>query len=124
MSEQQPENTPATWPSVPIEETTPSAPAQAYPPAYPPAPQTSGSAIVALILSIGAWTICPIIPAIVALVFANMAKKEIAAGEGRVTGQGLVTAATIVAWINIGVWAAILAIGLIVLIVVGVAGAL
>lgn len=114
MSEQQPENPPATWPSV----------SPAPPASYPPPPQTSGSAIVALILSIGAWTICPIIPAIVALVFANMAKKEIAAGEGRVTGQGLVTAATIVAWINIGVWAALLVIGLIVIGIVAVAGSL
>ena len=116
MSEQQPENaesTPATWPSVP-----------AAPAAYPPAPQTSGNAIVALILSIGAWLICPVIPAIVALVFASMAKKEIAAGEGRVTGQGLVTASMIVAWINIGVWAAILVIGLLVLGIAAVAGAL
>jgi hypothetical protein len=53
-----------------------------------------------------------------------MAKKEIAAGEGRVTGQGLVTASTIVAWINIGVWAALLVIGLLALVLVAVAGAL
>lgn len=116
MSEQQPEYTPATWPSVPSEESAP--------PAYPAPPQTSGNAIVALILSIGSWIICPIIPAIVALVFANMAKKEIAAGEGRVTGQGLVTASMIVAWINIGVWAAVLVIGLLILVAVAVAGAL
>jgi uncharacterized membrane protein len=115
MTEQQPENSPATWPSVPEEQSAP---------AYPAPPQTSGNAIVALILSIGAWVICPIIPAIVALVFANMAKKEIAAGEGRVTGQGLVTASTIVAWINIGVWAALLVIGLLALVLVAVAGAL
>lgn len=114
MTEQQPDSPPATWPSVPEEQVTV---------VYPPAPQTSGNAIVALILSIGAWLICPIIPAIVALVFANMAKKEIAAGEGRVTGQGLVTASMIVAWINIGVWAALLVIGLLVLVLVAVAGA-
>jgi hypothetical protein len=113
MSGQQPDNaesSPAAWPSAPV--------------AYPPAPQTSGNAIVALILSIGAWVICPIIPAIVALVFAHMASKEIAAGEGRVTGQGLVCASMIVAWINIGVGAAFLVIGLVVLVVVAVSGAL
>ena len=113
MTEQQPENTPATWPSVPEERQAP---------AYPAPPQTSGNAIVALILSIGSWVICPIIPAIVALVFASMAKKEIAAGEGRVTGQGLVTASMIVAWINIGVWGAVVVLGLLIVVIAAVAG--
>jgi uncharacterized membrane protein len=95
----------------------------APPPAYGPTPQTSNSAVVALVLSIAAWVICPIIPAIVALVFANKADKEIAAGNGWVTGGGLVTASKIVAWINIGLYAALLAIGVLVLILAVVGGA-
>ena len=94
------------------------------PPAYGPTPQTSNSAIVALVLSIASWVICPIIPAIIALVFANKAEKEIAASNGWVTGGGLVTASKIVAWINIGLYAALLAIGVLVLILAAVGGAL
>lgn len=93
-------------------------------PAYGPFPKTSNNAIAALILSIVAWVICPIIPAIIALVFASKADKEIATSNGWVTGGGLVTASKIVAWINIGLYAALLAIGILVLILAAVGGAL
>jgi len=94
------------------------------PPAYTPMPQTSNSAIIALVLSIVAWVVCPIIPAIIALVFANKADKEILSSNGWVTGGGLVTAAKIVSWINIGLYAALIAIGLLVVILAAVGGAL
>ena len=94
------------------------------PPAYAPMPQTSNSAIIALVLSIVSWVVCPIIPAIIALVFANKADKEIVASNGWVTGGGLVTAAKIVSWINIGLYAALIAIGLLVVILAAVGGAL
>jgi len=93
------------------------------PPAYGPVPQTSNSAIVSLVLAIVAWVICPIIPAIIALVFASKADREIAMSNGWVTGRGLVTAAKIVAWINIGLYAAIVAVGVLVLILAAVGGA-
>jgi len=92
-------------------------------PAYGPFPKTSNNAIAALILSIVAWVVCPIIPAIIALVFANKAEKEIAVSNGWVTGGGLVTASKIVSWINIGLYAALLAIGVLVLILAAVGGA-
>ena len=60
--------------------------------------------------------------AIVALVLAASAQKEIAAGQGRVQGQGLVTAAKIISWINIGLWGAIVVIGAFFLILALVAG--
>ena len=94
------------------------------PPAYAPMPQTSNSAIIALVLAIVAWVVCPIIPAIIALVFASKADKEIAVSNGWVTGGGLVTAAKIVSWINIGLYAAIVAVGLLVVIIAAVGGAL
>ena len=116
------------WPSQPAAQPVGQPPAQQPvlpppPPAYGPVPQTSNSAIVALILAIGAWIICPIIPAIVALVFANKADKEIAAGNGWVTGGGLVLASKIVAWINIGLYGALIAIGLFVLLLALAGGA-
>ena len=98
-------------------------PAPPAPPAYGPTPQTSNSAVAALVLSIVSWVICPIIPAIIALVFANKAEKEIAVSNGWVTGGGLVTASKIVSWINIGLYAALIAIGVLVFILAAVGGA-
>jgi len=64
-------------------------------------PQTNSNAIVAFVLSIVSWVICPIIAAIVALVFASKAKKEIEQSGGWQTGSGFVTAAKVISWINI-----------------------
>ena len=86
------------------------APQPAVAPAFQAVP-TSSNAIIAFVLSIVSWAICPIVPAIVALVLAQSAQREIAAGQGRVQGGGLVTAAKIISWINIGLWAAILVVG-------------
>ena len=121
MSEQNPqqpepaEQPPATWPSAGYE--IPAAPGP-----YLAAPKTSNNAIVALVLAIASWVICPLIPAIVALVFANNAKKEIAASQGRVGGDGMVTAAVVVSWINIGVAAAVAVLGILIFVLVAVAG--
>jgi hypothetical protein len=82
--------------------------------AYTP-PRTEGTAIAALILAIASWAICPIIAAIVALVLAHVAGNKIDASGGRLTGTGVVRAAQIVAWIHIG---------LVTLVMVGVAIAL
>ena len=63
---------------------------------------TSANALVAFILAIASW-IVPVVFAIVALVFARKADREIAASQGRVGGEAFVTAAKILAWINLGV---------------------
>jgi hypothetical protein len=79
---------------------------------------------VALVLAIGSWVICPIAPAIVALVFASMATKELNASGGSLEGQGLVTAAKIVSWINIGFWVAVIVVGAFVVVLLAIAGGL
>ena len=122
---------PAQWPS------QGAVPPPAYPEggAYPPpaypgyaaapvaaAPATSSNAIIALILAIVSWAVCPIIPAIVALILAHSAAKEIAASGGRIQGGGLVTAARIVSWVNIGLWAAVVVVGGFFLVLAVVAG--
>ncbi|MEC9213613.1 MAG: DUF4190 domain-containing protein [Actinomycetota bacterium] len=94
------------------------------PPAYGPAPQTSNNAVAALVLSIVSWVYCPIIPAIIALVFASKARREILASNGWVTGTGLVTSAKIVAWINIGFWAAMTIVWIFILVVALISGAI
>ena len=55
-------------------------------------------------LAIVSWVVCPIVPAIVALVLARQSDREIRGSEGRVGGSGLNTATRIISWINIGVW--------------------
>lgn len=79
--------------------------APGQPPAYGgwlPPQQTSGTAIAALVLAIGSFVVLPVVPAIIALVLARSAGSDIDSSGGRVSGSGLVTAARIVAWINLG----------------------
>jgi hypothetical protein len=78
-------------------------------------PKTDGTAIAAFILAIGSWVICPLIAAVVALVLAHVAGNKIDASGGRLTGEGLVRAAQIIAWIHIA---------LVTLVTVGIAVAL
>ena len=92
-------------------------PAQAYPAAYLP---TSTNAIIALVLSIASWVICPIVPAVVALVLAQSASREIR--RGAATGDGLVTASRVVSWLNIGLFGLLLVIFGLVLLVSLIAG--
>lgn len=88
-------------------------------------PATSSNAIVALVLGILSWPVCPVIFAIIALVFASKADKEIKASQGRVGGSSFVLAAKILSWINIGFFAALTILGIFVLLfltLVGVSG--
>lgn len=82
-------------------------------------PEIEGLAIGALIAAVAAWVICPIVPAIVALVLAANADRTIRDSGGWKTGAGLVTAARWLAWINIGVSAAVV----LLVVVIAVAGA-
>lgn len=97
------------WPSVPAE-------AVVIP------TKTSTNAIVALILAIASWVFCPIVPAIIALVLAHLSDKEVAASGGLVTGAGLSLSAKIVAWVNIGVWAALVLLGVLIMFIALLAG--
>lgn len=108
-----PEEPPSMWPSP---SDAPAAPVVAV--------QTSSNAIVALVLAIAAWPLCPVIFAIIALVFASKGSKEIAASGGRIGGEGFITAARIVAWINIGFYGALLLLGLMFVIIFAIAGGL
>ena len=67
--------------------------------------QTDSKAIIALVLAIASFVICPLLPAIVALVLAGSSQREIAASGGRLGGDGLNKAAKILSWINIGLCA-------------------
>lgn len=119
------ESAPAQWPAAPA--SYPAGQSTAYPaapvqPAYEAGPKTSSNAIIALVLAAASWAVCPIVAAIVSLVFASMAGKEIDASGGQVEGRGLVTAARIVAWVNIGVTIAAVVVFAFVLVIIAIAG--
>jgi len=79
---------------------------------------------VGLVLAVASWIVCPIVLAIVALILAKKSNDEIAASQGRVGGEGLNTATKVVAWINIGLYAAIFIIFGAIFLIALVAGAL
>jgi len=92
-------------------------------PGGPAGAQTDGLAIAALCVAIGGVFFsfaCGIgvIGAIVALVLASNSQKKISASGGRLTGEGLNTAARIISWIHIG----LAVIGIVILIIVIAAG--
>jgi hypothetical protein len=79
------------------------------PPGYPlpgyalaqPTQQTEALAIVSLILAVAGTVMVPVLAHIAALILAPMAKKNIRASGGRLTGEGLALAAQVVSWIVI-----------------------
>lgn len=78
-----------------------SAPMSAYTGWAGPA-QTDGRAIAILVLAICSFLVFPVIPAIVALAMAPGTMRDIEASGGRLTGESLVRAGRIVAWIHLG----------------------
>ena len=79
--------------------------------------QTESKAIIALVCAIASWIVLPVLPAIAALMIGKTARQEILRSGGRLTGDGLVTAAKVIAWANIvlsvlGVLLLVLAFGL------------
>lgn len=68
---------------------------------YQQGPQTSNKAVVAMVMAILSFVVCPVILAVAALIVGGQAKQEIAASNGWLTGDGLVTGAKILAWVNI-----------------------
>jgi hypothetical protein len=86
---------------------------------YPYPQQNAPDAVIALVASLLSFVICPIIPAIVALVYAGRATTAIAASGGALGGQSMVTAAKIISWIHL----VLVVLGVIVFVIV-VAGVL
>lgn len=70
-----------------------------YPPAY--SPPNSTLAVVSLVLGILGLTIVPFLGSIAAVITGGMAKKEIRASRGALSGEGLATAGIVMGWIGI-----------------------
>jgi hypothetical protein len=89
-----------------------------YPGPYPygggPPVRNDGTAVAALVLAIAGFVICPLIPAIVALALIPSSRRTIMSSGGTIGGLGLLTAAKIIAWINIVLFAFFFVVGFIV----------
>lgn len=92
------------------------------PPAYP-TQQTDGTAITVLVLAIAAFPVSfacfgiGVILAIVALALCPKARRNIEASNGALTGESMVTAARIISWVHIGLFAlGVVIVGLIVVV--------
>jgi hypothetical protein len=63
--------------------------------------ETHPYAIYAMVAAGLAWVVCPVVPALFALRFCGTAQEGIDESRGRYTGEGLVTAARVLAWVNL-----------------------
>lgn len=79
---------------------------------FPPPQRTSGYAIASLVLGIAGFVVCPLIPSILAIIFASKAQDEIRTSPN-VGGDGFATAGKVLGWIGVGL--VLLAIALFVL---------
>lgn len=75
-----------------------------YGPGYAPVAMqlTEPKAVVALVLAVGSFVVLPLLPAVAALLLARSSRRDIDASGGRYTGTGLLTAARVLSWINVG----------------------
>jgi hypothetical protein len=101
---------------------------QAYGAGYAPAaPPTSGKATAVLVLGIASLVLvfmCGIglITAIIALVMAPGAKREIKESQGRLTGLGMVQGGVVTSWITVGIVVLLVAVLVLVMAVGGSIG--
>jgi hypothetical protein len=123
MSEQESTPDQPSWPSVPVSPQGNIEPVAAVSTPAVTAQRTSSDAVVAFVLSIVSWAVCPVIFAVVALIFAAKATKSLDASGSQLNGAGLNLAAKIISWVNIGFWVAILVIGAFIGLVLVLAGA-
>lgn len=100
---------PPYWPPSPPPPPGYGAPPYGYPPPYGyqppwPQPQTEGTAITALVLAVASFVVFGfgVVMAIVSLALIPSSKRKIESSGGRLTGEGLLTAAKITSWVNIG----------------------
>ncbi len=70
-------------------------------PEIQPATRTSTMAVVSLIAGIVGLTLLPLIGSIAAVVTGYMARKEIRASAGAITGDGMAMAGLIMGWIGV-----------------------
>ncbi|MFQ5613043.1 MAG: DUF4190 domain-containing protein [Anaerolineae bacterium] len=81
----------------------------------PATASTSPLALISLVAGVAAWTILPLLGTAVAIIAGHLAKREIAASGGRMTGDGLATVGLVLGYAHLIVSLLGLLIGLAVL---------
>src|SRR4051812_20314086 len=76
----------------------------AYRPYPPPEQESSGKALASLILGICGLAVCPIIPSILAIVFATQARAEIAESRGGLGGSSNAQVGLILGWVGLAIY--------------------
>lgn len=77
----------------------PPVPAHYQQPAYGYAPRTNGLAIASLVTGILAWVLCPLLSAVLAIIFGHIARGQIKqSGEA---GGGLAIAGLVLGYVNL-----------------------
>lgn len=64
---------------------------------------TEGMAVASLVLSIASFIVCPVVPAILGLIFGYLSLTKIEESRGTLGGSELARAGIIISWINIGI---------------------
>jgi len=81
-------------------------------PGQPGTPQSSGKALASLVLGIAGVFVVPLICSILAIVYGNQAKQEIAASGGTMSGEGLAKAGVIIGWVGVALGVALVVAGI------------
>lgn len=76
-------------------------------------------AVASLVAGIVSWFFCPLIAAILAIIFGYMAKRNIRESNGALQGEGFATAGIILGFVNLAVFLLVVIIIIIVAIVAG-----
>jgi len=90
-----------------------SAPVVAGTAAYCPPATTSGLAVASLVMGILSFTVFPVLPGVLAVIFGHSALSSIRSSEGRLMGDGLAIAGLILGYM----WVGFMVLGIIALII-------
>jgi hypothetical protein len=74
---------------------------QSQPPLRTPAPPTSATGIVSLVMGFLGWVSIPLIGGIVAVIAGHITRKEIRESEGSISGDGLAVTGLVLGYANI-----------------------
>ncbi len=83
--------------------------------------ETCPTAIASMILGILAWVALPLIGAIAAVIAGHIARGEIGASRGSLSGDGLAVAGLVLGWIQLGIFMLGIAVAMVVVAIGGIA---
>ena len=64
---------------------------------------TDGMCIASLVMGVGAFLVCPLVFAVLAVIFGYLGRRNVEESRGSLEGEGLALAGIILGWINIAI---------------------